>query len=78
MTNAQDGHAQGSETALAAGTTSPRSCTPKASCDAFAQARGGGQAWAALGWECCPYFRATHLHGSWRQVQASARRLRRG
>jgi hypothetical protein len=78
MTDAQDGHAQGSDTALAAGTTTPMSCTPKAYCDAFAQARGGGQAWAALGVECCPFFLATHLHRSWRQVQASARCLRRG
>ena len=78
MMDAQDGHAQGSDTALAAGTTTPMSCTPKAYCDAFAQARGGGQAWAALGWECYPFFRATNLHRSWRQRQASARRLRRG
>ena len=78
MTNAQDRHAQGSETALAPGTTTPMSYTPTAYCDAFAQARGGRQAWAALGWECYPLFRATNLHRSWRQRQARARRLRRG
>jgi len=64
ITDAQDGHAQASDTALAAGTTTPMSRTPKAYCDAFAQVRGGGQAWAALGWECCPCFRATNLHRS--------------
>ena len=49
MTDAQDGNSQRSNTALAEGTTTPMSFTHKACCDDFEQARGGGQAWAAMG-----------------------------
>ena len=47
--------------ALAADTTTPMSCTHKACCDAFAQARGGGQAGAAMGLECVLDFLAKNL-----------------
>jgi hypothetical protein len=44
MTDAQDGNSQWSDTALAAGTTTPMSFMYKACCDDFEQACGGGQA----------------------------------
>jgi hypothetical protein len=78
MTDTQDGNSQWSDAALAADTTTPMSFTHKACCDAFEQARGGGQAWAAMGLECLLYFLAKNLNMSWRQVQASARRMMRG
>ena len=78
MTDTQDGNSQWSDAALAADTTTPMSCTHKACCDAFAQARGGGQAWVAVGLECVLDFLAKNLNMSWRQVQASARRMMRG
>ena len=78
MTDTQDGNSPWSDAALAADTTTPMSCTHKACCDAFAQARGGGQAWVAVGLECVLDFLAKNLNMSWRQVQASARRMMRG
>ena len=77
MADAQDGNYQWSNAMLKDDPATVLYGTHRACSEAFAQMRGGRQAWSAIGLECVPSFLARNLHVTWPQSPASARLMMR-